>query len=181
MILFCRENLSNQSHLAIHKKLAKDKKPCFYDYGKLPSPYPCQSGLLRQFVVGINAPPLTELTFSAEFTSTLTIAINDPLDTIRLFTTIEANNLGSTLDAPLPHRITYQIRRVEPEQVAIDVQDTNIDIVTTTFSAIDRPGVGFFTYVLEGRISGFAQNNDSNEEVLDVVFTAEEIENNIPC
>lgn len=64
--------------------MAKDQNTCIYDYGKLLSPYPCQSGLLRQFVIGINAAPLPELPFSSEFTtiSTLTIALNDPLNTV---------------------------------------------------------------------------------------------------
>ena len=148
-------------------------------------PAKCGSGLLHQFVVGTNAAPLPELpsTGGADFTtlSTLTVAIDDPLDTVRFIATIEANNLGSSVSGPLAQRLEYQIRRVTPEVVVINVLDTNIDFVTTTFTAFDRPGVGFFTYVLEGKVSGSAEGNDSNEQIIDVVFTAEEIENNISC
>ncbi|MDQ1147737.1 adenine-specific DNA methylase [Bacillus sp. SORGH_AS 510] len=155
--------------------MSKDKK----------STSKCACGLLHQFVVGTNADPLPELPSKggAGFTtlSTLTIAIDDPLDTVRFIATIEANNLGSSVEGPLAQRLEYQIRRVAPAGLIINVLDTNIDFVTTTFTAFDRPGVGFFTYVLEGKVSGSNTGNDSNEEIIDVVFTAEEIENNIPC
>ncbi|WP_413306022.1 hypothetical protein AA0X95_04910 [Bacillus sp. 1P10SD] len=165
--------------------MSKDKKHCLCDFGKLPFHFPCQSGLLHQFVVGTNANPLPELPFPppSEFTtiSTLTIAIDDPLDTVRFLATIVANNFGSTVADPLAQLFTYRIRRVAPEEEIIRVQDTNIDFATTTFTAIDRPGVGFFTYVLEGRINTSAPGNESNEGIEDAVFTAEEIERNIPC
>lgn len=146
---------------------------------------PCQSGLLHQFVVGTNANPLPQLSLSppSEFAiiSTLTIAINDPLDTVRFSATIVANSLGSSVATPRPQLIAYRIRRIAPEMEIINVQDTNIDIATTTFTAIDRPGVGFFTYVLEGVILVTTLGNNNNEMVTNAVFTAEEIENNIPC
>ncbi|WP_428912193.1 hypothetical protein [Niallia sp. Krafla_26] len=144
----------------------------------------CLSGLIRQFVVGINAdplpllpPPITDFITI----STLTIAIDNPLDTVRFLATIVANNEGSTVDFPSAQLLSYRIRRVAPEEIVISVSDTNIDFVTTTLTAIDRPGVGFFTYVLEGRVPNSAPGNDSDEGIIEVIFTAEEIENNIPC
>ncbi|PFE03297.1 hypothetical protein COE15_27860 [Bacillus cereus] len=158
---------------------------CDHKKGPIGPTGPCQSGLLHQFVVGTNANPLPELPLSptSAFStiSTLTIAIDDPLDTVRFLATIEANNLGSSVATQRAQLITYRIRRIAPEAVIINVQDTNIDIATTTFTAIDRPGVGFFTYVLEGRVLTTTLGNNNNEMVLDAVFTAEEIENNIPC
>ncbi|WP_454871121.1 NTTRR-F1 domain [Priestia megaterium] len=137
---------------------------------------------LNEFRVGTNASPLpilTNLTFLP--LSTVTITTDNPGDTVKLTASIHSATSSSTVTSnPLQgNTVSYRIRRISPNQTIRTVQDTDFDELTTDFTALDNPGVGTFTYVLEGNLERSTAPVQT-EPIQSVVFTAEEIGPNTP-
>lgn len=124
--------------------------------------------------VGVNEPNVV-ITTGIELLSTVTITVSNPNDVVRLMVSIESFNPNSAVNSTLVgNLLEYVIRR--DSDVIRSVSDTDFDGVTTTFTALDIPGAGTFTYTLEGDITRSAAAAGTQEEdILSVVFTAEEL------
>lgn len=145
------------------------------------SPLPETSGL-NEFQVGTNTSPFSNLIDTTPITlSTVTITTDNPGDTVKLTASINSETQLSVVSSP-PFQgnvVEYSIRRITPSQNIETVQDTDFDELTTTFIALDNPGVGTFTYVLEGSLLR-STPPEQFERIKGVVFVAEEIGPNTP-
>ncbi|WP_303660291.1 exosporium leader peptide-containing protein [Bacillus cereus] len=136
--------------------------------------------LLKQLVLGINANPFPNLSIDdlgPEVLSTVTITIDDPNNIVKLTASISSiTSRSDVLSDPLQAtRIEYTIKKVAPNIEIRNVSDTDLDCATTTFIALDTPGAGTFTYILDGLLSSSSFPPQS-ENILSIIFTAEEID-----
>ena len=130
-----------------------------------------------EFAIGTNTAPLPVLTTTVPAVlSTVSVRITDPASFVRLEATILSSTTASSVTtAPLDATLfNFTIRRVTPAIVLQTVSNTDIDSTTTTFTALDQPGVGTFTYVLEGLLVSSTTGTNA-EAINNVLFTAEEI------
>lgn len=129
-------------------------------------------------VLGENAAPLPSLPADGtrELLSAVTITVTDPADVVRFTASIWSATQSSTvLSVPLRGNvILYSIVRASDDEFVRNVENTDFDELTTTFTAFDEPGAGTFTYYLFGSVSRSTEPVQS-ESILSVDFTAEEL------
>ncbi|WP_052343556.1 hypothetical protein [Bacillus massiliigorillae] len=153
------------------------------------SPRPCcckrkeeEVGVISQFIVGTNNSPLPTLfqpaTSPPTFLplSTLNITLDEASDKVRFLASISSETNNSTvLSNPLSGTLfRFQIVEVATNRIVATYSNTDFDFATTTFTAVDQPGIGTFTYRLQAALVRAA--DATAEIILGVVFTAEEVE-----
>ncbi|MBS4220726.1 hypothetical protein KHA96_20720 [Bacillus sp. FJAT-49711] len=126
--------------------------------------------------LGNNSSPLPTLPSDGTgmLISTVTVTVNEPSDAVGLIVSIWSDTSSSTVvGTPLQANvIRFNITRTSDNFMVRDVQNTDFDEMTTTFTAIDMPGTGTFTYTLFGNIVR-STSPGQNENILDVTLTAE--------
>lgn len=142
-----------------------------------------EEGVITKFVIGNNVSPLPTLSAPAMNPptflplSTLTIKLDEASDTVRFLASIGSDTTNSSILTPLSGTVVeYQIIEVGSNRLVARFLNTDFDETTTTFTAIDMPGRGTFTYRLQAAL--VRNNGNTGEAILRVVFTAEEIEAN---
>ncbi|MFC9542742.1 hypothetical protein ACFTQ7_23180 [Lysinibacillus sp. NPDC056959] len=126
--------------------------------------------------LGVNSSPTLSLNEDAELISTVTITVNDSDNIVRLLPSIWSATSSSLVTDPTlrGNTVEFFIIRTSDNAVIRLVFNTNFDEMVTTFTALDQPGAGTFTYNLFGRLIRSTTPVQS-EVISSVNFTAEQL------
>jgi len=138
---------------------------------------PMSNPMCCRIASGVNSNPFPEISIGATvLISTVTITVNDSASVVRLLPSIWSETSSSDVTDPTlsGNTVQFSIIRTSDNAVIRSVRNTNFDEMVTTFTALDQPGAGTFTYNLFGSLLRSTAPVQS-EVIKSVNFTAEQL------